>query len=107
QGVPGTRVHDAAVEQHVDVDTALCGRRRREVQHELPVEDGHDIDATGARRGEDQLLLLAQVGDEDAELQRRFGEDGHAAPSFGVESDTSTSRSTRMASRYSARSIRS
>ena len=58
---------DAAVEDDVEVEPAAGSMWRRQFQHEIAIENRRDVDAAIAGRGEDQLLLGAQVGDEHPE----------------------------------------
>jgi len=101
EGVTGAGVSDTAVEDDVEIEPAAWGMGRREIEHEVAIEDRGDLDATIAGRGEDRFLFGAQVGDEHAES----GGAGRGEPSVAIgsgsgHSDTRTSRRTRMARAY-------
>ena len=67
QRITGARVGDTAVEDDVEIESAARRVWRRQIEHEIAIENRRDLDAPIAGRGEDRLLLGAQVGDEHAE----------------------------------------
>jgi hypothetical protein len=67
QGIAGPRVGDTAVEDDVEIEPAAGSMGRRQVEHKIAIENRRDVDPAIAGRGEDQLLLGTQVGDEHPE----------------------------------------
>jgi hypothetical protein len=63
-------VGDTAVEDDVEIETTALSVWRRQIEHEIAIENWRDFNAPIAGRGEDRLLLGAQVRDEHAEPDR-------------------------------------
>jgi hypothetical protein len=96
-GIVGRQVRDAAIYHAIERITSLDAVAGIQVEHELPLEQGRDVESAGSSALEDQLLLLAQVGDKQSESDR----------TQRAHNDTNTSVKTSIARKYSARTIRS